>query len=494
MKKAAKRTGTVTTAVVTTSLLFAPLAMAATPGGGPCPGGGNPGQNGSCGGPIAIGVGGFRDAGAERIPDKINGFAGTFPSYTPIVSQDPLATPFTWSVAKDVPALEEQIRTNAQNGDQSVVITYSRGTLVAAQAQRNLSEGPDAPSTDSVVWYYIASPNTPDGGIYSRYPGLPIPGLAFDGALPETQYTSYMLYREYDPWADSPDDILNPLAALNSLLAIRYAHPDEYYDTVSQEDIDDSVNTVYTNSKGGTTVITRLPTRQLPLLGPLRELSAVFGLTDLTEPFMKLIEPTLKWGVDLGYDRTNDESVPTPATPGASLFRVPGALPQLPAAIQQGVEDAVNEATPDDTDPPPSDGGGGGDPSGGNGEGIDQMQSFSAPQQEQPEPEPEPEPEPQVESEQDDDSDDKKPETNVQKTGDGNKTEPGSVVKDDDDDDTSTTSPRKKPLTNIVKKVANSLSKLGKKPGDSNDDGGGDDGGKDDNGSSGSNDPYGGDT
>lgn len=390
VKKAAKRTVTVTTAVVATSLLFAPTALTA-------------------GDVHAVGVGGFRDAEAERIPPKINGFAGTFSSYTPIVSQDPLATPFTWSVAKDVPALEEQIRQNAENGDQTAVITYSRGTLVAAQVQRKLGSDPDAPEWESVVFYYIATPNNPDGGLYSRYPGLPVPGLAFDGALPETEYTTYVIYREYDPWADSPDDLANPLSAINSLMAIRYVHPDEYYDTVSQEDIDDSVTTVSSNSVGGTTVITRLPTRQLPLLGPVRELSAIFGLTGVTEPFVKLVEPTLKWGVDLGYDRTNDESVPTPATPGSSLLRLPGALPDLPGSVQQGVEDAQDELS-SDSPLSPSDGGGDNDPSGGPGNvgGTNQVQSFSAPPQEELQPEPEPEPEPVVapKKEDKDDSDD----------------------------------------------------------------------------------------
>jgi hypothetical protein len=328
VKKTAGRTCTVATALIASSLLFAPLSVAQ-----------DPATN-------AIGVGGFLDPGAQRIPAKINGFAGTFASYTPIVSKDPLATPFTWSVAQDVPALEAQIRQNAQNGDNSAVITYSRGTLVAAQVQRNFANDPNAPAQDAVVFYYIATPNNPDGGLYSRYPGLPIPGLAFDGALPETKYTTYIVYREYDPYADSPDDILNPLSALNSLMGVRYAHPDQYYDTMSQADLDalGATKSGPLNSAGGATIVYRLPSQQLPLLGPVREISSLFGTTGLTEPFVKLVEPTLKWGVDLGYDRTNDESVATSATPGSSLLRLPGALPGLPGAVQQGVQDAVSEA------------------------------------------------------------------------------------------------------------------------------------------------------
>jgi hypothetical protein len=198
----------------------------------------------------------------------------------------------------------------------------------------------------------IASPFAPNGGIYGRFPGLSIPFI-IDPVAPSqpTRYDTTYHALEYDPIADLPA-YFNPLSVLNSVLGMRYAHPDRHYNPIDPATAPKVTATVV-NSAGGTDTYVLYRNAHLPLLGPIREISTNLGLTPLTRPLLAVIEPLLRLVVDMGYtDRTYataGEHVPF------SLITPPGkiieALLGVPGALIQGVTDAVTGGAPAPTVP-----------------------------------------------------------------------------------------------------------------------------------------------
>jgi PE-PPE domain len=71
--------------------------------------------------------------------------------------------------------------------------------------------------------------NRPDGRIYERFPGLDIPGLAgfftYNGAEPtDAGIPTIDIVNQYDFFADFPQFPINPVADLNAIFGIIYAH------------------------------------------------------------------------------------------------------------------------------------------------------------------------------------------------------------------------------------------------------------------------------
>ena len=84
------------------------------------------------------------------------------------------------SVAAGVPVLDGAIRHPSCDDPADcrflVVVAYSEGAIVAEKVRRGLDPSqPDAPSKGGLRFVMIASPNVPNGGIFSRLPGLKIP-------------------------------------------------------------------------------------------------------------------------------------------------------------------------------------------------------------------------------------------------------------------------------------------------------------------------------
>jgi hypothetical protein len=289
-----------------------------------------------------IGIGGRGDPDAANIPNKLNGNArpNGF-SYVPV--QYPAGFDIDNSVAAGVPVLDDAIR---DNSDQFLlVVGYSEGTIVAEKVRRDLDPAdPNAPPTDGLLFVMIASPNVPNGGIFARFPGLAIPGfVTSNGAAQPSPYDTTYVTNEYDPYADFPA-YFNPLSLVNTLVAIMYVHPDQYYDSVDYDPLTNTGTTpvlvkTVTNTAGGTDTYVFVPAEHLPLLAPPRQLFAAVGLTPLTEPVLGVVEPLLRLLVDMGYtDRANlNPEVPVQF----SLITPPGKIAEavvgVPGALGQGV-------------------------------------------------------------------------------------------------------------------------------------------------------------
>jgi hypothetical protein len=304
-----------------------------------------------------IGIGGRGDPTAANIPNKLQGkvVPGGF-DYIPV--KYPASFFIDSSVAAGVPVLDSEIRDPSCDDSAAtcpflLVVGYSEGTIVAEKVRRNLEPGVDGapplnPDRDTtkpgLLFVMIASPNVPNGGIFARFPGVSIPFfVTSNGPAQPSPYDTTYVTNEYDPYADFPA-YFNPLSLLNTLLAIAYVHPDQYYDSI---DYDPLTNTgdpdllIHTVPKdgGGKDTYVFVPAAHLPLLAPARQIFGALGLTPLTEPVLSAVEPLLRLLVDMGYtDRGNlnpekpvQFSLITP--PGRILETVAG----VPGALGQGV-------------------------------------------------------------------------------------------------------------------------------------------------------------
>jgi hypothetical protein len=165
---------------------------------------------------------------------------------------------------------------------------------------------------------------------------------------------------EYDPYADFPA-YFNPLSLLNTLLAIAYVHPDQYYDSVDYNPVTGTgttpvlVKPPVTNSAGGHDTYVFVPAAHLPLLAPARQIFGALGLTPLTEPVLAAVEPVLRLLVDMGYtDRENlhpEDHVPfSLITPPARIIET---IAKVPGALGQGVNNLTTGGGSAPTSIPP---------------------------------------------------------------------------------------------------------------------------------------------
>ncbi len=148
--------------------------------------------------------------------------------------------------------------------------------------------------------------------------------------MPNDDYMTTSYVREYEGLADLPDNPLNLLAMGNALVGAALLHPD--YRSVDPNDL---ANNITLPSTDPNSVYVLMPTPRLPILMVLDGV--------VPEPILAGLDPVLRWGVDLGYDRTTPANVPTPFTL-LPTFNPITAASELPKAIADGVDAAASAA------------------------------------------------------------------------------------------------------------------------------------------------------
>lgn len=287
-----------------------------------------------------IGAGGRGDTLGERVQQKLS--ATVQPTgYDYEGVHYPANYDLAGSRNVGVPAMHLALTAHSSEAH-LIVASYSEGSLVAERVRRDLQARPvgpnGAPSADQLTFVMIASPFAPNGGFYSRFPGLFIPFIIDPiGPSQPTRYDTTYHAIEYDVFGDFPA-YFNPLAILNSALSLRYGHPDRYYDAIDPETTPHLEKEVV-NSAGGTDTYILYRNPHLPLLGPIRELSSMLQLSLLTEPFLGAIEPLLRVVIDMGYtDRTYaNANVNTPFSLFTPPDRIIKALLAVPGALHEGL-------------------------------------------------------------------------------------------------------------------------------------------------------------
>ncbi|WP_082695818.1 PE-PPE domain-containing protein [Mycobacterium sp. IS-1742] len=195
------------------------------------------------------------------------------------------------------------------------LVGVSQGSLVVHEEERRIMALPEnqRPAKDDVRFVYIGDPARPSGGIANWVPeGVRIPGIGISRPAPlvETPYETVYVTREYDGIADFPDRPLNVVSTANAVMGVVYLHPNYGVDltAVPKDDITET-----TNSKGGRTTSYLVPTKELPLTKPLRQLGVDRRIVDEVD---KRLRPL----VDSGYKRndTRRNTVSEPDEPSGS--------------------------------------------------------------------------------------------------------------------------------------------------------------------------------
>jgi hypothetical protein len=214
----------------------------------------------------------------------------------------------------------------------------------------------------------------PDGGFGTRYPWFALIGV---NPIPSPTDTDALgvvdVGYEYDYNANAPADVLNPVAAVNSLVAYLYRHLNQNtLDLPVNEDGSPAVtcgaNTcgitdtgealecpdaqcgtvptgdrvaAYVTKRGNTTYVT-YTSNGLPLTNLIRDV-VPFGnvIADLTEPILTAI---VNSAYPNGRPIPADPSKYQPATPFSSLAQLAATAATVPSAVQQGLTAATGPA------------------------------------------------------------------------------------------------------------------------------------------------------
>lgn len=253
---------------------------------------------------------------------------------------------------------------NPTPDNQVVVFGYSQGATVASQVKRNLGQLSDTQKAD-IAFVLIGNPNRPNGGLFERLALLgtvPILDATFGQPTPtNTGIQTTDIAFQYDGVADFPTYPINLLADLNAVAGFAYIHgtylapnaksdPGELPNGLDPATLETTVQEIVANCQtdprcqqhGDTTYVT-IPTPNLPLLQPIRDLGSATHLQFITTPLVDLVQPALRVLIETGYNRA-DYGQPTP-------FRlIPTANPitvtvDLVKAVADGIHAAVHDIT-----------------------------------------------------------------------------------------------------------------------------------------------------
>jgi len=243
-----------------------------------------------------------------------------------------------------------------------VVFGYSQGATVASLVKRNLGQL----TTDekkNIAFVLIGNPNRPNGGLFERLALLgtvPILDATFGQPTPTTTgiHTTDIAF-QYDGVSDFPAYPINLLADLNAIAGFWYIHgtylapnansdpgelPNGLDPTVLTATVSEIVTHCSTDPRcqqhGDTTYVT-IPTPNLPILQPLRDLGAATRTEFITTPLIDLIQPALRVLIETGYDRS-DYGQPTPFRLIPIINPITFSV-DFVTAVAEGIRAALND-------------------------------------------------------------------------------------------------------------------------------------------------------
>ena len=240
----------------------------------------------------------------------------------------PLVGNLSWnqSVSTGATALGQAITAGTANGGHVVVWATSQSSTVATlEIDHLMATG--SPCVNQLSFILTGDPNNPDGGIFSRFPGLNIPqiGLSSSPATPANNpYQTLIFSDQYDGVSNFPAHPLNLISDANAVAGFLFG--EHSYSYLTPDQVSGAINL---GTSGSTTYYLNL-TDNLPLLEPLRWYGGTYGnaLADLIQPDLRVI-------VDMGYGNFGGIDT-TPAT----VFDIPN-LPvigqDLVAGTVQGI-------------------------------------------------------------------------------------------------------------------------------------------------------------
>ena len=123
------------------------------------------------------------------------------------------------SLARGVTSLNTQIAQSFAAGGPGTtlgIFGYSQGAQVASLAMPQLAT---QYNSSQLSFTLIGDPLAPNGGFFSRFPGLNLPsvGVTFGGGTPSDLFPTTIYTREYDGFADFPQYPINVLSDANAI-------------------------------------------------------------------------------------------------------------------------------------------------------------------------------------------------------------------------------------------------------------------------------------
>lgn len=180
------------------------------------------------------------------------------------------------------------------------VVGTSQGAMVVQQVAADLNSDPSVPSTTTFV--LIADPNF--GSLFTQV-GTKVPVLDYTPIrLPLTRFRQVEVVNQYDGFAIPIAQTDKHLTVLNAILGIATVHTvaqNTDLSTVPAQNI-----TATPNQLGGVNIVYRVPTKDLPLTTPLRDVGVDGQALDGIDARLRPI-------IEQGY-------VPAPPRPAAPVL------------------------------------------------------------------------------------------------------------------------------------------------------------------------------
>ena len=240
------------------------------------------------------------------VPPEFSG-QPVFPGYTPVVQSTPEGADFQQVLTQGASELNQGIMQQLADGNKVVVFGYSESTSIATQEMINLAALPpdQQPNPADLQFVLVEDLNNPDGGFANRFPYLET--TAFPATPSDTAYATDIYNIEYSGSTDFPQYPSDLLADANAVAGYIDLHPfllPGWPTGVSASEVAGAVLEPTSPGYDGSTEYFLIPTQDLPLLDGLRAVDP--AMADLIQPDLRVI-------IDLGYDRTGDADVTTPA-------------------------------------------------------------------------------------------------------------------------------------------------------------------------------------
>ncbi|MEZ0357523.1 PE-PPE domain-containing protein [Mycobacterium sp. SA01] len=195
--------------------------------------------------------------------------------------------------------------------EQIVLFGHSQGGQVVYSDLRRFAADPaTAPDPSRLTWVSIGNPENPYGGRRAKTETPATPYLPVD-----TAYTGTEVIRQYDGWADWPDDTRNLLAVANAFAGMFSIHTN--YRNV---DLNDPNNLRYTPDvagQPGNVTYVWVPTKTLPLVA-------------WAGPLAPALDKKLRPIIEAAYHRPVD--IPDPHAPAPASVSVQSARSAAPPA------------------------------------------------------------------------------------------------------------------------------------------------------------------
>lgn len=256
----------------------------------------------------------------------------------------PQSLPFDVSAAQGLTILNDTIMRNIAEGNQMVIFGHSQSSTISSEEMANLAAGNTgglgaAPTADQLHFIMTGNPSNPDGGFLSRFPGLDLvaEGTPYGSVTPpDTIYPTDVYTLEYDGVGDFPKYTIDWFSDMNAILGMEYVHP--YANYINPANVANAFLLPGSSALTGEGVTNywMMPTAELPLLIPLRNVPIIGN------PLADLLQPDLKVLVNLGYGSVTDGWDQGPANVDTPIGFLPdvnahAVIQALEAGAKQGI-------------------------------------------------------------------------------------------------------------------------------------------------------------